>query len=57
MGVRNKYCSTCAHAERENKAPQEHDCYKNWDGLNFAASMALSTQRLLVTEIVPCTQI
>ena len=32
MGVRNKYCSTCAHADKENKAPQKHDCYKNWDG-------------------------
>ena len=32
MEVRNKYCSTCAHAEKENKAPQEHDCYKKWDG-------------------------
>ena len=32
MGVCNKYCSTCAHADKENKAPQEHDCYKNWDG-------------------------
>ena len=29
MEVHNKYCSTCAHAEKENKAPQEHDCYKN----------------------------
>ena len=32
MGVRNKYCSMCIHADKENKTPQEHDCYKNWDG-------------------------
>ena len=32
MGVRNKYCSTCMQANKENKTPQEHDCYKNWDG-------------------------
>ena len=32
MGVRNKYCSTCSEAEKENKTPQTHDCYKNWDG-------------------------
>ena len=32
MGVHNKHCSTCAHADKETKAPQEHDCYKNWDG-------------------------
>ena len=32
MGVRNKYCSTCARADKENQPPQEHDCYKNWDG-------------------------
>ena len=32
LGVRNKYCSVCAVAENQGKQPQEHDCYKNWDG-------------------------
>ena len=29
VGVRNKYCSVCAHADKENKAPQNHECHKN----------------------------
>ncbi len=32
VGVRNKYCSVCALADKENRAPQDHDCHKNWDG-------------------------
>ena len=32
VGVRNKYCSVCAQAAKHNKQPQQHDCYKNWDG-------------------------
>ena len=32
IGVRNKYCSVCAHSLKHNTEPQKHDCYKNWDG-------------------------
>lgn len=30
-GVRNKACSFCDRAERENRPPTEHTCYKNWE--------------------------
>ena len=32
IGVRNKYCSTCAHAVNEGKEAPKHTCYKNWSG-------------------------
>lgn len=32
VGVRNKYCSVCTQAEKENTTPQQHNCHKNWDG-------------------------
>lgn len=30
MSVRNKYCSVCVKAEKLNKEPASHKCYKNW---------------------------
>jgi len=30
MSVRNKYCSICVKAEKLNKEPATHKCYKNW---------------------------
>ena len=32
MGVRNKYCSVCALATKNEVDPKPHDCYKNWEG-------------------------
>ncbi len=32
VGVRNKYCSGCAHALKHNTDRRQHDCYKNLDG-------------------------
>ncbi len=32
VGVRNKYCSICAHAVKHNTDRRQHDCYKNWEG-------------------------
>ena len=39
MGVRNKYCMICAEAERLNKEPREHVCYKNWSRDQSSTSM------------------
>lgn len=30
MSVRNKYCSVCTKAEKLEKEPSSHKCYKNW---------------------------
>lgn len=32
MGVRNKYCSTCARAEKKGGVVPNHHCFKNWIG-------------------------
>lgn len=30
MSVRNKYCAVCVKAEKLEKEPTKHKCYKNW---------------------------
>ena len=30
IGVWNKYCSICSHAEIQNVTPRDHVCFKNW---------------------------
>ncbi|KAJ8973884.1 hypothetical protein NQ317_019297 [Molorchus minor] len=30
LGVRNKYCSVCAHAANRQRRPNSHICFKNW---------------------------
>lgn len=32
LGVRNKYCATCSRASKKGEEPQQHSCFKNWDG-------------------------
>lgn len=32
LAVKNKYCLVCARAESKNSPPNEHKCYKNFDG-------------------------
>lgn len=36
LGVKNKYCSICAQAEKKNQDPKEHKCYKNYNGSSTA---------------------
>ena len=31
LGVRNKFCSVCSHAQKLSVKPMAHTCYKNWD--------------------------
>ncbi|KAL4126281.1 hypothetical protein QTP88_010504 [Uroleucon formosanum] len=31
IGVRNKYCCVCQRAYKNNKEPDEHMCFKNWN--------------------------
>ena len=47
VGVRNKYCSVCAHSTKHNTEPRQHDCYKNWDG----ASSSMETDILVATGV------
>ena len=47
LGVRNKYCSVCAVAENQ---PQEHDCYKNWDGPSSSMETDLILEGFKITE-------
>ena len=39
MSVRNKYCMICAEAQRLNKEPRKHVCYKNWGRDQSSTSM------------------
>ena len=32
IGIRNKYCTTCAQADKRGEEVREHICFKNWDG-------------------------
>ena len=43
LGVRNKYCSICAVAANKDTTPQQHNCFKNWNG----SSRAMETDILL----------
>lgn len=36
LGVRNRYCSTCAFSERQGRIPPEHLCFKNWSASSTA---------------------
>lgn len=36
MAVKNKYCVICKRAENKGVLPQEHKCYKNYDGPSTA---------------------
>lgn len=39
IGIRNKYCTVCCKALRDNKEPTEHVCYKNWGADKSSTSM------------------
>ena len=43
LGVRNKYCSICAVAANKDTTPQQHNCFKNWNG----SSRTMETDILL----------
>ncbi|KYN13168.1 hypothetical protein ALC57_14644 [Trachymyrmex cornetzi] len=43
MSVRNKYCSICIKAEKLNKEPAIHKCYKNWGRDCSSTSMETDT--------------
>ena len=45
IGIRNKYCSKCAFAERSGARPKNHFCYKNWD--RNAPSAAMESDAIL----------
>lgn len=39
LGVRNKYCTSCARAEATGQPSKPHACYKNWNSTQSASSM------------------
>lgn len=36
IGVKNKYCLVCARAKKQELAPKDHICFKNYDGASSA---------------------
>lgn len=39
IGVKNKYCTTCARAETKSETAKTHTCYKNWGMKQSSTSM------------------
>ena len=39
IGIRNKYCTVCDVAERQNCKPKAHKCYTNFDHNASSTSM------------------
>lgn len=39
IGIRNKFCATCNRAEKLEKTPSKHKCYKNWNSNRSSTSM------------------
>jgi len=49
MGVRNKYCSVCSIAERQ-QPPTKHKCYKNWSSSPKAMEADIITEGFCQAE-------
>lgn len=39
MGVKNKYCTPCARAQKHDQQPNPHTCFKNWGSNQSSSSM------------------
>ena len=50
LGVRNKYCSVCAHSAKHNTEPPQHDCYRNWDGPSSSMETDILVQGFIEAE-------
>lgn len=46
IGVKNKYCTTCARAQSKGEPANQHTCYKNW-GINQSST---SMEAALICE-------
>lgn len=44
LAVKNKYCLVCARAESKNSPPNEHKCYKNFDGSSCSMEGEIITE-------------
>ena len=51
LGVRNKYCSLCAVAENKGQDPQQHTCYRNWNGSSCAMESDIIAEAFRLSEV------
>ncbi|KAG8189246.1 hypothetical protein JTE90_013774 [Oedothorax gibbosus] len=49
LGVRNKFCATCARALQKNIEPPEHCCTKNWEGSSSAMESSIIAEGFLTS--------
>lgn len=52
MGVKNKYCTSCARAETQGIQPKPHTCYKNWGKGQSSSSM----EPAIIADGFACSQ-
>ena len=50
IGVRNKYCATCAQAERRGEEVREHTCFKNWNGASSSMETDIIVEGFKMAE-------
>ena len=50
LGVRNKFCSICSHAEKLNHPPPNHTCFRNWTGPSSAMETDIILEGFLKCE-------
>lgn len=41
LGIKNKYCCICAHAEKKGQVPRTHKCFKNYTGPSTGMESAI----------------
>lgn len=52
LAVRNKFCCICTHAEKLNKEPKPHICYKNWNSSASAMEPNMLVEGFNVSELM-----
>lgn len=50
LGVRNKYCSICAIAEKRHQEVPTHKCYKNWEGSSSSMESDIVAEGFRLSE-------
>ena len=50
IGVRNKYCSTCAIAQHKKIPIPDHKCYKNWSGSSCSMEANIIVEGFRLSE-------
>ena len=50
IGVRNKYCATCAKTDKKREESSQHNCFKNWDGASSSMETDIIVEGFKMAE-------